>query len=204
MIAEEFIQYIRDTKSVSCTSVANGQTINTVLDVAYAENYKIYFLINRDSSFYHALLEYQNISININQGSKGATLCGRIKEIDHSFLKTILANNKVLGKEYKGKASESLAIMQVYSWNGTYFSLNSSGIYERQDFFHDREDKEWNYGFFQIKHDKCNQCGRCLSDCPQRCIDMDKVVIWANNCVRCGSCYFGCPSKCIENATEKK
>lgn len=49
--------------------------------------------------------------------------------------------------------------------------------------------------------DKCIGCGKCLTVCPQNCIDKGAPKpynIRQNNCLHCGACFEKCPSGAIE------
>jgi len=48
--------------------------------------------------------------------------------------------------------------------------------------------------------DKCIGCGKCLTVCPQNCIDKGTpkpYTIRQNNCLHCGACFEKCPTGAI-------
>ena len=48
--------------------------------------------------------------------------------------------------------------------------------------------------------DKCIRCGKCLTVCPQNCIDKNESMpytIRQNNCLHCGACFENCPTGAI-------
>ncbi|MDE6712815.1 MAG: 4Fe-4S binding protein, partial [Lachnospiraceae bacterium] len=53
------------------------------------------------------------------------------------------------------------------------------------------------HGFYVTE--RCSQCGKCFSECPQSCIDIieGKVTINQAHCLHCGRCYEICPEKAI-------
>ena len=51
-----------------------------------------------------------------------------------------------------------------------------------------------------IISEKCIGCGKCLKNCPQRCIEPGKPYrIQQNHCLHCGNCFAVCPVKAVEN-----
>ena len=47
---------------------------------------------------------------------------------------------------------------------------------------------------YQIKIERCNRCGRCISACPLHCIRVvdDHLEIDLNRCNGCGKCVEEC------------
>ncbi len=54
-------------------------------------------------------------------------------------------------------------------------------------------------GKFHLKvTDRCNLCGKCVSECPTRNISMDSGKIkFGSDCTFCMRCIYGCPQKAI-------
>ena len=47
--------------------------------------------------------------------------------------------------------------------------------------------------------DGCVGCGKCLKNCPQRCIEPGKPYrIRQEHCLHCGNCFAVCPVKAVE------
>ena len=47
--------------------------------------------------------------------------------------------------------------------------------------------------------DACIGCGKCVKDCPQRCIASGKPYqIQQEHCLHCGNCYAVCPVHAVE------
>lgn len=49
--------------------------------------------------------------------------------------------------------------------------------------------------------DNCIGCGKCLTVCPQNCIDKGDTATYnirQNNCLHCGACFENCPVGAIE------
>ncbi|MDY4681936.1 MAG: 4Fe-4S binding protein [Lachnospiraceae bacterium] len=49
---------------------------------------------------------------------------------------------------------------------------------------------------------RCDGCGKCLSACPQSCIDRSRTpaVIDQSRCLHCGSCMSICPAGAVRKA----
>lgn len=47
--------------------------------------------------------------------------------------------------------------------------------------------------------DACIRCGKCIKNCPQKCITMGKSCqIMQEHCLHCGNCYEVCPVHAVE------
>lgn len=47
--------------------------------------------------------------------------------------------------------------------------------------------------------DQCIGCGKCLKNCPQRCIEPGTPYqIQQNHCLHCGNCFAVCPAHAVE------
>lgn len=55
-------------------------------------------------------------------------------------------------------------------------------------------------GTFVVNSDKCTSCKKCITVCPQKCIDYSsgKAYIKNKHCLRCGACKEVCPANAIE------
>lgn len=76
-----------------------------------------------------------------------------------------------------------------------YFNLGVTPIFR----------KSYIIGHGNISHkgyhisDACIACGKCLRNCPQRCITAgNPYKIQQEHCLHCGNCYTGCPAKAVE------
>lgn len=96
------------------------------------------------------------------------------------------------------ESRNALEVFQMYEGQGEYFDLSVKPIY-RDTFYlgkyHDAHAKQ--QGFYVTEN--CDQCGKCLPECPQRCIDVTEGTVSINqaHCLHCGRCYEICPKNAI-------
>lgn len=58
----------------------------------------------------------------------------------------------------------------------------------------------WRYLHPEVKKEKCIGCGRCISFCPDACIELieeKKSQVDYDFCKGCGVCAAVCPAKAI-------
>ncbi len=55
-------------------------------------------------------------------------------------------------------------------------------------------------GFYeaQLNPVNCRQCGRCIENCPQGAIDVDRGTIDTGKCLGCGNCFDLCPHNAVQ------
>ena len=86
-------------------------------------------------------------------------------------------------------------VFQITDAEIEYFNLGVNPIF--------RESYTIGRGHITIKGcqitDACVACGKCLKNCPQRCIEAGKLYkIQQEHCLHCGNCYTVCPAKAVE------
>lgn len=93
------------------------------------------------------------------------------------------------------QSRSALTVFQVYEGDGEWFNLSKKPI-ERFSFSFGCE-ASITHGYFVT--DKCIGCGKCVTVCPQQCIDVnEKATIRQANCLHCGNCLPICPLNAIE------
>lgn len=90
----------------------------------------------------------------------------------------------------------ALTVFMIYNGSGEWFDLSKKPI-ERESFTFG--DANYADGGYYIT-EKCIGCGKCLSACPQRCIDISDghAVTRQRNCLRCGNCMVDCPNGAVK------
>ncbi len=86
-------------------------------------------------------------------------------------------------------------VFQITDAEIEYFNLGVNPIF--------RENYTIGSGHITLKGyqitDSCIGCGKCLKNCPQRCIEAGKPYkIQHEHCLHCGNCQTVCPVKAVE------
>ncbi len=112
------------------------------------------------------------------------------------WIDTIFAEQPYLSNVYPGDTRKLAGIVfEIRDGEIEYFNLGVNPIF--------RESYTIGTGNITPKgyriSDACIGCGKCLKNCPQRCIEPGKPYrIAQNHCLHCGNCLAVCPVKAIE------
>ncbi len=112
------------------------------------------------------------------------------------WIDTIFAEQPYLSNVYPGDTRNLAGIVfQIKDASIEYFNLGVNPIF--------RESYTIGNGHISFKGyqitSACIGCGKCLKNCPQRCIEPGKSYkIVQEHCLHCGNCYEVCPVKAIE------
>ena len=113
------------------------------------------------------------------------------------WIDTIFAEQPYLSNVYPGDTRNLAGIVfQIKDAEIEYFNLGVNPIF--------RESYVIGNGHISLKGyqitDACIGCGKCLKNCPQRCIEIKdrKAAIQQEHCLHCGNCYEVCPVKAVE------
>lgn len=195
MNKNEFLNQIINIKAVALATISlDGKPSNRIIDMMYLEDNCLYFLTARGKNLYKELEVNPYISITACKNNKAYSLYGYVKQVSKSYLKILFDYNLFMYDIYPDETKNALEVFKIYSWTGEFFDLDSKPI-ERESFIHNSiMQKE---SIYQIHKDKCNRCRKCITVCPQKCIDLAKMTILENNCLRCGACLEICPNKAV-------
>ena len=112
------------------------------------------------------------------------------------WIDTIFAEQPYLANVYPGDTRKLAGIVfEIKDAEMEYFNLGVNPIF--------RESYTIGAGNLTPKgyiiSEKCIGCGKCLKNCPQRCIEPGKPYrIQQNHCLHCGNCFAVCPVKAVE------
>lgn len=112
------------------------------------------------------------------------------------WIDTIFAEQPYLSNVYPGDTRKLAGIVfEIRDGEMEYFNLGVNPIF--------RESYTIGAGNLTRKgfviSEKCIGCGRCLNNCPQRCIEPGTpYLILQNHCLHCGNCFAVCPVKAVE------
>lgn len=175
--------------------------IRCISAVHYDEN-SLYFFTARGKNVTRELLADGRVQILVYTKFKemirlSATAHPVSNDRQKECVDTIFAEQPYLANLYPDDKRYIGICFEITDASIEYFNLAVSPIF--------REIYVIGNGSAQLKGyritDKCIGCGKCLSVCPQGCIDKGAEKpynIRQNNCLHCGACFENCPVKAVE------
>ncbi len=197
MNKKEFLEDIMKIHSVSVATIdSEGKPTSRIVDMMYLEDDCLYFLTARGKNFYKELKKMNYISLSCQRYNKSYTLKGYVEKADRKYLDIIFEKNRYMLGIYPRNTKEILEVFRIYKWSGEYFDITTKPV-TRLSYSNNME--EIQKGRFFV-NDKCISCKKCITVCPQGCIDyeMGKAYIKNKHCLRCGACKEKCPVNAIE------
>ncbi len=118
------------------------------------------------------------------------------KDEQEKWIDTIFAEQPYLSNVYPGDTRKPAGIVfEIRDAEIEYFNLGTNPIFRESYIIGAGNVTQKGYVIFE----KCIGCGKCLKNCPQRCIEPGKPYrIQQNHCLHCGNCFAICPVKAIE------
>ncbi len=112
------------------------------------------------------------------------------------WIDTIFAEQPYLSNVYPGDTRKQAGIVfEIRDAEIEYFNLGVNPIFRESYTIGEGNRTQKGY----IISEKCIGCGKCLKNCPQRCIAPGKPYrIGQNHCLHCGNCAAVCPVKAVE------
>ena len=200
----DFFRIIQEDihSTVIATVDNNNLPITCVIDVMDYDSNGLYFLTAKGKNFYERLKRQGYLALTGMKGddtmhSISVSVRGNVREIGTQRLEMLFQKNPYMNELYPDEKSQSaLTVFQIFKGTGELFDLSKKPI-ERQSFVFGGAIDEAN-GYYVT--DKCTGCGKCLTVCPQKCIDItiQPVRINRTNCLHCGNCASICPFNAIE------
>lgn len=187
---------------IAATVDGDGRPVTCAVDIMDYDESGLYFLTAKGKGFYRRLKERGYIAFTGMKGEdtmsrKAVSVSGNVTEIGRERLPRLLDKNPYMYEIYPTESSRSaLTVFRIHDGRGEWFDLSRKPV-EREDFvFGGTENRETGY----FVSDRCTGCGKCLSVCPQSCIDIagGKAVIRRENCLRWGNCEEICPAAAVE------
>ena len=200
----DFFRIIQEDihSTVIATVDNNNLPVTCVIDIMDYDSDGLYFLTARGKNFYERLKRQGYLALTGMKGddtmhSISVSVRGNVREIGTQRLEMLFQKNPYMNEIYPDEKSQSaLTVFQIFKGTGELFDLSKKPI-ERQSFVFGGAIDEAN-GYYVT--DKCTGCGKCLTVCPQKCIDItiQPVRINQTNCLHCGNCASICPFNAIE------
>ena len=200
----DFFRIIQEDihSTVIATVDNNNLPVTCVIDVMDYDSNGLYFLTARGKNFYERLKRQGYLALTGMKGddtmhSISVSVRGNVREIGTQRLEMLFQKNPYMNEIYPDEKSQSaLTVFQIFKGTGELFDLSKKPI-ERQSFVFGGAIDEAN-GYYVT--DKCTGCGKCLTVCPQKCIDItiQPVRINQTNCLHCGNCVAICPFNAVK------
>ncbi|WP_455719927.1 4Fe-4S binding protein [Agathobacter sp.] len=171
------------------------------ISAIHYETDAIYFLTARGKNFCKELQEDGRVQILCYTKYKEMIrMSGRAYAVSddeqEKWRDMIFEEQPYLANVYPGDTREICTIFCIDKADIEYFNLGVNPIF--REIYHLGDDIiEPQKGYYIT--DACIGCGKCLSRCPQRCIDEGKPFsIRQNNCLHCGACFENCPVQAVQ------
>lgn len=176
MNSKKYLKFlVEDIHSVVAATIdEHGLPVTCVIDMMYNDGNGLYFLTAKRKNFYKRLISNGYIALSGMKGKDtmsrtALSVRGKVKEIGSDMLPLLFEKNPYMNEIYPTKDSISaLTVFMIYNGSGEWFDLSKKPI-ERESFTFG--DANYADGRYYIT-EKCIGCGKCLSACPQRCIDI--------------------------------
>lgn len=198
----DILKYLQEQihTTVIATNDESGKPVTCAVDIMDYDENGLYFLTAKGKNFYARLKSFGYLSLTGIKGEStmscvAVSVYGKVREIGSERLQRLLDKNPYMYEIYPTEQSRTaLSVFCIYQGNGEWFDLSKKPI-ERFSFTFGGDNIS-NDGY--IITDKCIGCGKCLSVCPQNCIELiGKATIRQENCLHCGNCQNICPSKAV-------
>ena len=175
---------------------ADGHPQTRVIDMMLWDDLGVYFLTAKGKAFYTQLMEQKYIALSATKDKISISLRGKIRNIHGEKLDEIFEKNTYMKGIYPGNTRDALEVFWLYEAQGEYFDISEPSHIVRDSFTLGNSRKT--EGGYYVE-DGCTGCQKCLSVCPQSCIDVSRtpVEINQNHCLHCGRCVEICPQNAI-------
>lgn len=190
------VEQIHSTTIATIGSDGHPQT--RVIDMMLWDDLGVYFLTAKGKAFYTQLMEQKYIALSATKDKISISLRGKIRNIHGEKLDEIFEKNTYMKGIYPGNTRAALEVFWLYEAQGEYFDISEPSHIVRDSFTLGNVRKQKAEGGYYVG-DGCNGCKKCLSVCPQSCIDVSRtpVEINQNHCLHCGRCAEICPQNAI-------
>ena len=175
--------------------------IRCISAVHYDED-SLYFFTARGKNVARELLADGRVQILVYTKFKEMIrLSGKAFPVADERQKTcidaIFAEQPYLGNLYLGEKRNIGICFEIKDASIEYFNLGVNPIFREVCTIGNGVGERKGYRIT----DNCIGCGKCMTVCPQNCIDRGEpkpYSIRQNNCLHCGACFENCPVGAIE------
>ena len=192
--------YVGVLSFATVDSEGNPQVRN--ISAIHYEPDSIYFFTARGKDFCKELLDTEKVQIlGYTMYKEMIRLTGEVKpapaEEQDKWRDLIFEEQPYLANVYPGNTRNIGIIFCITDMSIEYFNLGVNPIFREVYTIGNGVEERKGYRIT----DNCIGCGKCLTVCPQNCIDKGDPApynIRQNNCLHCGACFENCPVGAIE------
>lgn len=210
MNTKDYLSILRNEihSVVMATTDNDGHPVTRVIDIMLADDTTLYFLTAKGKAFHDQLMKDQYIALSGMSGGEGMdvkeaslhkkaiSVRGTIESIGMDKLDEIFEKNPYMASIYPDPESrEALEVFRMTDGQGEFFDLSTKPITRAEFGIGKSADRKEELRPAYFISDSCIGCGKCVSVCPQKCIDTAKLpfVIEQEHCLHCGNCFRDCP-----------
>ena len=174
-----------------------GRPQTRIIDMMLWDERGVYFLTAKGKAFYRQLMKQGYVALSATKDKVSVSLRGRIRNIHAEKLDEIFNRNPYMKAIYPGDTRTALEVFWLYEAEGEYFDIRDPSHVTRDSFAIGCPNQK-PVGYFITQ--RCTGCGKCLTVCPQKCIDIAQTpaVIDAKRCLHCGRCAERCEIRAVE------
>lgn len=195
MNTKKCLEMLREIKDVAFATVDNqGLPQIRIIDIMLVDDDRLYFCTSRGKDFYAQLIKNGNVAITgMNKNYQMIRVSGKAQNLkdQKKWIDKIFDQNPSMNDVYPDKSRYILQPFSISQGEIEFFDLSKTPI-NRQTFA--LGNARVKFRGFEIT-DRCIQCGKCVKNCPQKCIE--NFVINQTHCLHCGLCFENCPQKAI-------
>ena len=192
--------YVGVLSFATVDSEGNPQVRN--ISAIHYEPDAIYFFTARGKDFCKELLDTEKVQIlGYTMYKEMIRVTGAVKpapaEEQDKWRDLIFEEQPYLANVYPGNTRNIGIIFCITDMSIEYFNLGVNPIFREVYTIGNGVEERKGYRIT----DNCIGCGKCLTVCPQNCIDKGDPApynIRQNNCLHCGACFENCPVGAIE------
>lgn len=183
--------------TVVATIDRDNHPVTRCIDMMLYDERGVYFITAKGKEFYSQLMEQKYISLSAVQGKKCISLKGKVKNIHKEKMDLIFEKNPYMKSIYPEGKRDVIEVFCLYECEGNFFDITDP-LHIQRGSFQVGNGEVTKSGYYVTK--KCSGCQKCLSACPQNCIEMQdkKALIDPNRCLHCGRCMDICPFQAIQ------
>ncbi len=179
------------------------------ISAIHYEQQSMYFFTARGKAFCEELLSDGNVQIlGYTKYKEMIRLSAKAEKVSEheqrKWIDIIFEEQPYLSNVYPGSTREIGIVFCIRNAEIEYFNLGVSPIFREKYVIGNAGITKKGYEISK----NCIGCGKCMKNCPQRCIVPGKPYeIVQEHCLHCGNCYEKCPvgavkRRGVQNGTE--